>query len=139
MALNTTPVGGADLSITNSGSPNPVTSGNRLTYALTVANGGPLDATGVTVTDPLPANVHFDSVSSTKGSCSRSTSKPKTKNGTITCTLGNLASGGGAGITIVVTTTTPGTLANTASVRANESDPNALNNDATATTTVIGT
>ena len=131
---------GADLSITKSGAPNPIVSGNQLTYTLTVTNTGPQDATGVTATDPLPDNVHFNSVASTRGSCTRSaTTKPLPKGGTVTCSLGNLANGASASITIVVTTTTPGTLTDTATVVGNETDPNPLNNSATATTTVIGT
>jgi uncharacterized repeat protein (TIGR01451 family)/CSLREA domain-containing protein len=130
---------GADLAITKSGAPNPVVSGNRLTYTLTVTNNGPQDATDVTVTDPLPDNVHFNSVASSQGSCSRSTTKPAPKDGTITCSLGNLANAAGASITIVVTTTTPGTLTNSATVVGNETDPNQSNNTATAKTTVIGT
>jgi fibronectin-binding autotransporter adhesin len=130
---------GADLSITKSSAPNPVLSGNRLTYTLTVTNNGPTGATRVTVTDPLLGNVHFDSVGSSQGSCTRSTAKPAPKDGTVTCSLGNLANGASARITIVVTTTTPGTLTNTATVRGNEADPTLPNNSATATTTVIGT
>ena len=34
----------ADLSVTNSGSPNPVTAGNNITYTQTVTNGGPATA-----------------------------------------------------------------------------------------------
>jgi uncharacterized repeat protein (TIGR01451 family) len=141
LTLQTQPVAaGADLSITKSGAPNPVVSGNRLTYTLSVTNNGPQDATGVTVTDPLPGNVHFNSVASTQGTCIRSaTTKPLPKNGTITCSLGNLAHGASASITIVVTTTTPRTLTNTATVVGNETDPNPLNNSSTATTTVTGT
>jgi uncharacterized repeat protein (TIGR01451 family) len=131
---------GADLSITKSGSPSPVVSGDQLTYTLTVTNNGPQNATGVTVSDPLPNNVHFDSVTSSQGSCTRSTTtKPAPKGGTVNCNLGDLANGTSASITIVVTTTTPGTLTNTATVSGNETDPNPLNNSATATTTVIGT
>jgi uncharacterized delta-60 repeat protein/uncharacterized repeat protein (TIGR01451 family) len=131
---------GADLSITKSGAPNPVVSGNQLTYTLTVTDNGPQDATGVTVTDPLPNSLHFNSVASTQGTCMRSTTtNPSPKGGTITCNLGNLANGASATITIVVTTTTPGTLTNTATVSGNETDPNPGNNSATATTTVIGT
>ncbi len=110
---------GADLSITKSGAPNPVVSGDRLTYTLTVTNNGPQDATAVTLTDPLPDNVHFNSVASTQGTCLRSTTKPKPKGGTVTCSLGNLANGASATITIAVTTTTPGTLTNTATVYGN--------------------
>jgi uncharacterized repeat protein (TIGR01451 family) len=113
-------------------------SGDRLTYTLTVTNNGPQAATGVTVTDPLPSNVHFNSVASTQGSCTRSATK-RPKDGTVTCNLGNLANGASATITIVVTTTTPGALTNTATVVGNEPDPDPANNTATATTTVIGT
>jgi uncharacterized repeat protein (TIGR01451 family) len=130
---------GADLAITKSGAPNPVVSGERLTYTLVVTNDGPEDATGVTVTDPLPSSVHFNSVASAQGSCIRSTTKPGPKDGTVTCNLGDLANAATTAITIVVTTTTPGRLTDTATVTGNESDPNPLNNSATATTTVIGT
>jgi uncharacterized repeat protein (TIGR01451 family) len=138
-AFEVVPPAGADLSITKSGVPNPVVSGDRLTYTLTVTNHGPQDATGVTVTDPLPGNVHFDSVASNRGSCTRSTTKPAPKGGTVSCNLGDLANGSTASITIVVTTTTSGVLTNTATVAGNETDPDPLNNSGTATTKVIGT
>ena len=130
----------ADLSITKSGGPNPVVSGNRLTYTLTVTNNGPQDATGVTVTDALPGSLHFNTTNSSQGTCTRSTAtNPKPKDGTITCSVGNLANGAKASITIVVTPTTPGTLTNTAKVKGTETDPDPSNNSATATITVVGT
>jgi uncharacterized repeat protein (TIGR01451 family) len=134
--LNTT-TPGADLAIAIATSPSSVISGNRLTYKLTVTDNGPQDSTGVTVADPLPNSVHFNSVSSTQGNCSRSTTAPK--DGTVTCSLGKLANGANATIQIVVTTTKPGTLTNTATVSGNEQDANPLNNTATAAATVIGT
>ncbi|HEY6836951.1 MAG TPA: FG-GAP-like repeat-containing protein [Gaiellaceae bacterium] len=137
VALNTTGQG-ADLSITKSGAPNPLVSGNRLTYTLVATDNGSEPATGVSVIDPLPARVHFRSVSSSQGSCTRSTGQSGGKDGTVTCSLGGLANGAAATITIVVTTTTPGTLTNTATVSGNEMDPNPSNNDATAATTVLG-
>ena len=48
-------VGEADLEITKSDSPDPVTTGSDLTYTITVTNNGPDAATSVTVTDTLPA------------------------------------------------------------------------------------
>jgi uncharacterized repeat protein (TIGR01451 family)/CSLREA domain-containing protein len=131
---------GADLAITKSVSPNAVVSGNRLTYTLTVNNNGPRNATEVTVTDPLPDSVHFNSVTQSQGTCVRSaTTNPQPKGGTVACSMGNLANGASATITIVVTATTPGTLTNTATVTGKESDPSLGNNSATAITTVIGT
>jgi uncharacterized repeat protein (TIGR01451 family) len=131
---------GADLSITKSGDPNPVLSGNRLIYTLTVTNHGPTSATGVIVTDPLPDSVHFNSVTASQGTCTRSTTtNPLPKGGTLTCNLGNLANGTSATIKSVVTATTPGTLINTARVSGNETDPNPGDNSATATTIVVGT
>jgi uncharacterized repeat protein (TIGR01451 family) len=129
---------GADLSITKSGSPDPVVSGNQLTYTIAVTNNGPQDATGVTVTDPLPADVHFNSLSSTQGTCARSTTRHSPRDGTVTCSLGGLANGTSATVTIVVTATRPGTLTNTASVTGDQTDPNLANNSATATTIVVG-
>jgi uncharacterized repeat protein (TIGR01451 family) len=131
---------GADLSITKSGAPNPVVSGNRLTYTLTVTNNGPQGATGVTVTDALPASLHFNSISSSQGTCMRSTAtNPQPKGGTVTCSVGDLANGADASITIVVTATTPGTVTNTAKVSGNETDPDSSNNSSSATTIVVGT
>jgi uncharacterized repeat protein (TIGR01451 family) len=133
------PLTGADLSITKSGSPNPVISGQRLTYTITATNTGGLTASGVTVSDPLPANVHFGSVSTTQGSCTRSTSGTrKTQDGTVSCSVGSLAGGKSATITIVVTPTKPGTLTNTAAVSATGITPDG-DDSATATTTVQGT
>src|SRR5207245_490076 len=45
----------ADVSITKTASPDPVSVGNTLTYTLTASNAGPSSATGVLVPDTLPA------------------------------------------------------------------------------------
>jgi uncharacterized repeat protein (TIGR01451 family) len=134
------PAATADLSITKSGSPNPVVSGQQLTYTIKATNTGGLSATGVTVSDRLPASAHFDSVSTSQGSCTRSTSStPKTKDGTVSCGVGALAGGASATITIVVTPTKPGTVTNTATVSATNVTPSDADDSATATTTVTGT
>ena len=125
----------ADLAAANSGSPNPVVSGNQLTYTITAANTGGLTATGVTVTDPLPASAHYKSASATQGTCTR----PSTaKGGTVTCSLGSLGGGDSATVTIVVTTTKPGMLSDTATVTASNVTPDA-DDSATATTSATGT
>jgi uncharacterized repeat protein (TIGR01451 family) len=119
----------ADLSVTKSGAPNPVVLGSNLTYTITAGNGGPDTATSVTMFDPLPASVSFISATSTQGNCTQSS-------GAVSCAIGTLASGANATITIVVTPNQTGTLRNTATVTANESDPNPADNTATASTTV---
>ena len=119
----------ADLSIFKTDSPDPVNPGSNLTYTLSVANNGPGDATGVTVTDTLPAGVTFVSATPSQGTCNQ-------VGGIVTCDLGTLNSGAAATITIVVIPNTPGTLTNTATAVANESDPDTENNTATAETTV---
>jgi uncharacterized repeat protein (TIGR01451 family)/fimbrial isopeptide formation D2 family protein len=54
---------GADLSITKSDSPDPVTAGTYLGYEINVTNNGPGYARNVNVTDTLPDGVMFSSAS----------------------------------------------------------------------------
>ncbi len=48
-----------DLSVSNSASAPSANVGTNETYTVTVSNGGPSDATGVTVRDTLPSGLHF--------------------------------------------------------------------------------
>jgi uncharacterized repeat protein (TIGR01451 family) len=118
--------GQTDLSITKVDNPDPVKVGGELTYRLRVRNLGPSDATGVIVTDTLPANVNFVSASS---GCSRSGS-------VVTCEIGTVRDGESAVRLIRVRPTVPGGFSNTATVRANEPDPDPANNTVTTVTTV---
>jgi uncharacterized repeat protein (TIGR01451 family) len=115
-----------DVVVTMSDSPDPVSFGSNLTYTITVTNAGELTATGVKLTDTLPAGATLVSANSTAGSCSGTT--------TITCGLGTLTSGATVTITIVVTPPV-GTITNTATATINEAEPSA-NNTATAATLV---
>jgi uncharacterized repeat protein (TIGR01451 family) len=135
-----------DLSLTNNGAPNPVVSGQRLTYTVKAKNTGGSTAYGVKVTDVLPSSAHFDSMTTSQGSCIRSTISPtKTKNGTVTCTLGNLGAGNTATVTIVVTPTTAGTITAPATVTGYTTGAKTTaiaqdgDDSATATNTVTGT
>jgi uncharacterized repeat protein (TIGR01451 family) len=129
--LNTSPTSGADLGILQASvSPEPVGVGSNLTYTADVFNQGPKDATGVTFTDTLPNAVGFVSATAAQGSCVQS-------QGIVTCDIGSLAAAFEASVTIVVTPTAPGTIANSMSVTATESDPVPANNSATQTSTVL--
>ena len=130
----TTVVNGADLSITKTGSPNPVHTQQNLTYTITVHNSGPLDAAGTSVTDQLPRNTAFGSATASQGACSFSQPTKRI----VTCDLGAIANGTTVTVTIVVKPPSKKTtITNTASVSATTSDPNTANNSASATTTVV--
>src|SRR5207247_1918041 len=58
-----TPTPMANLSVTKTDSPDPVTEGDNLTYTIMVHNAGPQTATGVTMTDVLPPDTTFVSLS----------------------------------------------------------------------------
>jgi uncharacterized repeat protein (TIGR01451 family) len=119
-----------DLAITKVATPNPVTLGENVTYTLKVTNKGPDEATNVVVTDALPSETTFVSVSTDKGTC--------TGTNAITCNLGQVAVGEIITITIVVKPTTTGTITNTAVVAGTQQERDTSNNTASATVTVIG-
>ena len=123
----------ADLSITKTASPDPVTTGDDLTYTVTVTNNGPDPATSVVVTDNLPAETTFVSCSSTgEGVCGGSGN-----NRTVSFPL--LPSGQSETITFVANvncSVADGTvISNTATVSSSTPDPNSNNDSSTATTT----
>jgi uncharacterized repeat protein (TIGR01451 family) len=51
-----------DLTVTNSGTPSPVTAGNNITYTQAVYNHGPSNCSTGSLTEPTPANTTFVSV-----------------------------------------------------------------------------
>jgi uncharacterized repeat protein (TIGR01451 family) len=117
----------ADLAVAKSG---PATGrvGQALTYTIVVRNNGPSTATGVNVTDTLPKNAGFSSASS---GCS----KPHQQ--VVSCSLGNVASGGSVTVTLVIKPTTKGDFTDTAAVKATApNDPVSGNNTSSVTTKV---
>ncbi len=119
----------ADLVLTESASPNPATATLPMAYTLTITNNGPATATGVTVTDALPASVTFSSVSASQGTCTSIA-------GVVTCSLGALTNSGVATVTISVLPNVPGLLTNTAAVSALIPDPVASNNTSSIITAI---
>jgi uncharacterized repeat protein (TIGR01451 family) len=122
----------ADLSITGTGSPNQVRSGDNLTYTLTVTNNGPDASTNVSVSDQLPSAVTLVSCTVTGGGiCSNSTP------GTVTVGLSTLASGAQATIMIQAKVgNAAGQLTDTASVLNTIYDPVQNNNSVTIKTDI---
>ena len=131
---NPPPTPTADLAVTMSASPNPLLSGQSVTYNVSINNLGPSLTEEVVMTDVLPAGAAFVSCTSENifATCSNS-------NGTITGRLPSLGTNSGVTFRIVATVTgPPGTLLqNTASVTAFRLDPNLANNSATNTTSIV--
>jgi uncharacterized repeat protein (TIGR01451 family) len=121
----------ADLVIGITDTPDPIYVGSGLTYNITVANNGPVAATGVTVTDALPAGLNFVSASPSQGSVA-------VVGNVVTCNLGGLATDAGATVSIRVSPAIGGEIVNLVSVAANETDFSPANNTARTSTTVIG-
>lgn len=118
----------ADLAVSKTDMPDPVTVGNSLTYTITVTNHGPDPATGVVVTETLPQGMTLVSVAPSQGSCGQPS--------VLSCQLGGLTKDASATITVVVTPTSAALLNNSVTVSAPVTDPNPDNNTATAVTTV---
>lgn len=117
----------ADLAVSQSDSPDPVLAGNRVTYTVSVINRGPHPATGVQLTDTIPARGIFQSATSSRGSCAQS-------NGIVTCSFERLSVGETATVSIVVTSDSLATMLNKAVVSAVERDPDLSNNSSEETT-----
>lgn len=118
----------ADVSVAATAAPDPVTTGDNLTFTITVSNAGPAAATNVTLANTLPAGAALVSATVSQGSCSGS--------GPVTCALGAIASGSNATAVVVVAPTQTGSASLTASVAASEFDPNTANNAVTVAATV---
>ena len=121
----------ADLVINHSDSPDPGPAGGIFTYTLRIDNNGPNGATGVTLTDTIPAGSTFVDVNTTAGSCSESS-------GVVNCALGNIPFNSNQTVTIRVRLPSAGVWTNSATASATTSDPNTSNNvnniqDTTAT------
>jgi len=95
--------------------PDPVFGGNYLTYQITVTNEGPDTASGVVITDTLPATVTFSSATVSQGSATNA-------GGTVICSLGSLSNGATASATIRVIAGAAGTIVNTATVSSTSAD-----------------
>ncbi|HEX4954878.1 MAG TPA: DUF11 domain-containing protein [Thermoanaerobaculia bacterium] len=118
----------ADLALTKSAAPPNVSPGDNVVYTLTVSNNGPGGATGVVVTDSLPAQVTYVS-----NDCGAGFASP-----TVTWNVGALANGGSAtcNVTVAVNAGVNGAVVNSATASGAGVDPVSSNNVGTATINV---
>lgn len=117
-----TPLPNADLGIAKTVDNSSPYVGDNVTFTITVTNAGPSDAVGVSVVDTLPAGYTLVGTSADSGSWSAPT-----------WTIGPLAKGTSATLTMVATVNAAGPYANSATVGATTRDPGLDNNTATAT------
>ena len=116
----------ADLGVALGASPDPVLTGQSLTYTLTVTNLGPSTASGVTLTNGLPAGVTF--VSASPGCVDLE--------GQVVATVGNLPAGVATNFTVVAIPSAGGLITNSLIAASLTADPNSANNTASIVTTV---
>jgi uncharacterized delta-60 repeat protein/uncharacterized repeat protein (TIGR01451 family) len=109
----------SDLQLTVNVVPVQPTSGNSVTYYLTLTNYGPSAATNVVITDYLPA--------AGMGYLSNSCDCGSVTNGILTVDLPTLAVGAGTAFSIAVTPTTVGYITNIVTALALEPDLNSNN------------
>jgi uncharacterized repeat protein (TIGR01451 family) len=117
----------ADVSVTLSDSPDPVTGLQVLTYTISVNNLGPASATSLTVVQTLPpSGATFQSATGSGWSCLPDSPAP----GQVRCTRPSLAAGATAPAIAVQVGTGPqgGTLTSTVTVTGQEADPVSPNN-----------
>jgi uncharacterized repeat protein (TIGR01451 family) len=128
----------ADLSVTKTDSPDPVIAGQNITYTINFTNNGSSDAQTVTVTDAVPANTTFVSISAPGGWSGTTPAVGGT--GNVVFSKATVSAGETASFTIVVKVNTnaanASTISNTVTAASATTDPTPANNSSTAATTV---
>jgi uncharacterized repeat protein (TIGR01451 family) len=104
------------VAVNQSASPNPAGAGKDVIFTLTATNNGSSTATGVTLTDPIPAGSSYVWTSS---ACALAA-------GTVTCSAGSIAVGASAVFILVVRPAAAGSITNNASVSAASDPPGAF-------------
>ncbi|MFD1298965.1 DUF11 domain-containing protein, partial [Lysobacter gummosus] len=124
-ATNTpVPVDSADLSVVKTVSNATPPIGSTVTFTIALANAGPSAAAGVVVNDLLPSGYTYVSSSASVGTYN---------SGGGAWTVGTLAAGANATLTIDALVLETGTYANTATATSTTNDPTSGNNTSTST------
>jgi uncharacterized repeat protein (TIGR01451 family) len=127
-----------DLGISKT-APGTAVASSNISYMISATNSGPNAATSVVVTDVMPPNTTFVSISTPAGfNCS---TPAVGGNGTITCNAPTFPNPSTAVFTLVLGTSPGGvgtTVSNTATITSATADFNSANNSSTASTTLTG-
>lgn len=111
----------ADLAITQTATPNPMTNRSLTTWVVALTNRGPQEARGVFVTHQLPSDVLLLLATNSQGTIVQT-------NPFVRWEIGTLATGTNATLTLTFVPTSAGTLNGTAYVSHYEKDPAPANN-----------
>ncbi|HUH32187.1 MAG TPA: DUF11 domain-containing protein, partial [Rhodanobacter sp.] len=136
--VNTDVTAGADVRISKSASPTPAISGQPITFTVVVTNDGPSPAANVAFADAMPAGFVITGGNQPAGwTCSTDAGDT-----TRSCQIPSLASGASTTFTIDATVPSTGVnssgdVTNTVDVTSDTQDPNAGNNSASTTFTVL--
>lgn len=115
LTVSTSP--SASLSVSMVPQSTGVVSGQSWTFTVLVKNTGPDPATNVALTIPLASGLNFSSAAPTQGTASSSGSN-------VLVQLGQISPGSSASVKVVVMTTAPGDVTQTASVTSSENQLN---------------
>ena len=107
----------AELEVTKNDSEDPVVEGEQFTYSITVENTGTDPALTTTLTDNLPDQVGFVSVTTSEGTCTTEPD-PGDDEPALVCNFGTLDPNESAIVTIVVEAQEAGLASNTATATA---------------------
>src|SRR5262249_54038449 len=128
-ATDTNPAGPqADLVLGKSVSNATPNVGSNVTFTLNLSNSGPSVASNVVVKDLLPTGYALVTATPSQGSYD---------SGSGVWTVGTLANGGSATLTLTATVLASGNYLNSASASASTPDPNSANNNASVGTTPV--
>jgi uncharacterized repeat protein (TIGR01451 family) len=122
--------GRVDLSIEKTASRTALPAGGQVMYTLVVRNDGPSDATGVRISDPLPAGMTLVDARPSQGSCA-------TAGNDVSCDLGRLPDGGSAQLLVTANASgAVGAIANRATASADQQEVDLDDNAGTAAVSV---
>jgi uncharacterized repeat protein (TIGR01451 family) len=120
----------SDISVRTLGAASSVFAGQNISYTTVVTNLGPSTATGVYLVDDTTGGARFLRSAASAGSCTGAVR--------VSCTLGTLAVGASAVVTLTVDTPVGATtIVSAAAAGADQLDPQSANNSSRAETVVL--
>ena len=137
----TAAIGPADLSVTESGSPDVAAPGDLVTFTITVQNGGPSTADYANMSDPLPAHTSFVALSWPVTGAVWECDEPAVgASGKLSCTSKSFGVADAVTFTLTVSVDRcagDGALTNTVTVASLNPDPNYRDNVATVAPAIV--